>query len=76
MFTAGSDCGAGAAAFVKSMRQQNQLIMGIGHRIKSVSNPDMRVTIIQDFAKAHFRANTVLDFALAVRLHVYPVYVL
>ena len=29
------------------MRRQNQLIMGIGHRIKSLQNPDMRVSIIK-----------------------------
>lgn len=29
------------------MRRKNQLIMGIGHRIKSLQNPDMRVCIIK-----------------------------
>lgn len=48
------------------MRQKNQLIMGIGHRIKSLSNPDMRVTIIKDYALKHFKNNKVLDFAMAV----------
>ena len=31
-------------------RSLGQLIMGIGHRIKSVTNPDKRVTLIRDFA--------------------------
>jgi citrate synthase len=66
MFTKGSDSAVGAAAFVKQMRQENQLIMGIGHRIKSLSNPDMRVNIIKEYAKAHFRDTAVLDFALSV----------
>jgi citrate synthase len=66
MFTKGSDSAVGAAAFVKQMRQENQLIMGIGHRIKSLSNPDMRVSIIKEYAKAHFRDTAVLDFALSV----------
>lgn len=48
------------------MRQQNKLIMGIGHRIKSLSNPDMRVTIIKDYALKHFKNNKVLEFAMAV----------
>ena len=48
------------------MRQQNKLIMGIGHRIKSLSNPDMRVTIIKEYALKHFKNNKVLDFAMAV----------
>ena len=45
---------------------QNELIMGIGHRIKSLSNPDMRVTIIKEYAKKHFKSTAVLDFALSV----------
>lgn len=62
----GADEGADAAEYVKRMRQQNKLIMGIGHRIKSLSNPDMRVTIIKDYALKHFKNTKVLDFALAV----------
>lgn len=66
LFTQGADEGADAAEYVKRMRQQNKLIMGIGHRIKSLSNPDMRVTIIKDYALKHFKNNKVLDFAMAV----------
>lgn len=62
----GADEGADAADYVKRMRQQNKLIMGIGHRIKSLSNPDMRVTIIKEYALKHFKNNKVLDFAMAV----------
>ena len=62
----GADEGANAAEYVKRMRKQNKLIMGIGHRIKSLSNPDMRVTIIKEYALKHFKNNKVLDFALAV----------
>ena len=41
--------------------------MGIGHKIKSVTNPDMRVKIIVEYAKANFEHGTpILDFALAV----------
>lgn len=29
------------------MRAQKKLIMGIGHKVKSVQNPDMRVTILK-----------------------------
>lgn len=43
-----------------------QLIMGIGHRIKSLTNPDKRCEIIKDFAMEHFKDNTILKFALAV----------
>ena len=33
--------------FVNSMRKKGELIMGVGHRVKSINNPDMRVTIIK-----------------------------
>lgn len=29
------------------MRKKGELIMGVGHRVKSINNPDMRVTIIK-----------------------------
>ncbi|KAF9983080.1 hypothetical protein BGZ65_002216, partial [Modicella reniformis] len=52
--------------FVTLMRKQNKLILGIGHKIKSRTNPDLRVEIIKDFAKKHFPATPVLDYALQV----------
>ncbi|KAG0219144.1 citrate synthase [Mortierella sp. NVP41] len=52
--------------FVSSMRKQNKLILGIGHKIKSRTNPDLRVEIIKNYAKTHFPATPVLDYALAV----------
>ncbi|KAI9592425.1 citrate synthase-like protein [Syncephalis fuscata] len=52
--------------FVDTMRRQNRLILGIGHKIKSRTNPDLRVKIICDFARANFPATPILDFALAV----------
>lgn len=66
MFSEASDLGLDASAFVKDMRKKNQLIMGIGHRIKSLSNPDKRVEIIKEYAQKNFSDNTVLEFALAV----------
>lgn len=66
MFTAASDTGVDAEQFVKDMRRSNKLIMGIGHRIKSLTNPDKRVEIIKSYALEHFSDNTVLNFALAV----------
>jgi len=41
-------------------------IPGIGHRIKSVQNPDVRVTIMVDFAKKNFPKTETLDYALSV----------
>lgn len=66
MFTEASDAQVDAEQFVKDMRKQNKLIMGIGHRVKSLANPDKRVEIIKKYALENFAANTVLKFALAV----------
>lgn len=67
MFTkASDDASMDPEKFVKDMRKSNQLIMGIGHRIKSLSNPDKRVEIIKNYALSHFPDNTILKFALAV----------
>lgn len=66
MFTEASDAGKDPEQFVKDMRKSNQLIMGIGHRIKSLSNPDKRVEIIKNYALKNFPDNTILQFALAV----------
>ncbi|KAI9291672.1 ATP-citrate synthase [Neoconidiobolus thromboides FSU 785] len=66
MFAEAYDQGLSAREFVSSMRKQNKLIMGIGHRIKSRNNPDLRVEIVKRFAKEHFPSTPILDFALAV----------
>lgn len=65
-FTAAVDGNMSAADFVSSMRRQNKLIMGIGHRIRSVESPDQRVVIVKTFVKEHFPSCPVLDFALEV----------
>ena len=52
--------------FVDGMKSQGILIQGIGHRIKSIHNPDIRVTIIKEYAKSHFKATPLLDYALEV----------
>lgn len=67
MFSHALDSGLSPGAFVSEMRAANKLIMGIGHRVKSVHNPDKRVTLIVDFAKKHFASTAVLDFGLAVQ---------
>jgi len=51
---------------VKDMKAKNINIQGIGHRIKSVTNPDVRVTIMVDFAKKNFPVTETLDYALSV----------
>ncbi|KAI0219284.1 ATP citrate lyase subunit 1, partial [Massospora cicadina] len=66
MFSKAYDQGLSAREFVSSMRKQNKLIMGIGHKVKSRTNPDLRVEIVKEFAKRHFPTTPILDFALAV----------
>eukprot|EP01035_Chromulina_nebulosa_P017875 gene17875-23491_t len=66
LFRNAVDEGLDAQAFVSSMRKKNQLIMGIGHRIRTIQNPDMRVQLIKEYAKKYFPSTPVLDFALSV----------
>jgi ATP citrate (pro-S)-lyase len=44
------DRGLSAQQFIDEMKAEGKLIPGIGHRVKSVQNPDMRVTLIKQFA--------------------------
>ncbi|MFX1507158.1 MAG: citrate/2-methylcitrate synthase [Promethearchaeota archaeon] len=41
-------------------------IPGIGHRIKSVQNPDVRVKLLKEFVLRNFEKHPYLDFALEV----------
>jgi len=66
MFSEAHDTGTTAKKFVDDMKRGNKLIMGIGHRIKSITNPDQRVVIIKEFAQREFPNTDVLNFALAV----------
>lgn len=66
MFAGGFDSGMSPKHFVDDMKKNNKLIMGIGHRIKSLTNPDQRVEIIKEFAKREFETNDVLNFALGI----------
>lgn len=48
------------------MRKKNQLILGIGHKIKSRTNPDLRVEIVKDFVQANFPNSETFKYALEV----------
>jgi ATP citrate (pro-S)-lyase len=66
VFAEAYDYGLTPQEFVDEMKNRGQLIMGIGHRIKSLHNPDMRVTIIKEYAHTHFPETPLLDYALEV----------
>jgi ATP citrate (pro-S)-lyase len=65
-FSDAFDRGLSPAQFVEEMKKKGENIQGIGHLIKSVNNPDMRVTIMKEYAKKHFKATPLLDYALEV----------
>ncbi|GAB4030922.1 MAG: citrate/2-methylcitrate synthase [Elusimicrobiota bacterium] len=52
--------------FIKEMKARGINIPGIGHRVKSVTNPDMRVTQLKAFCKKNFKKTALLDYALEV----------
>ena len=52
--------------FVYEMKAKNVNIPGIGHRVKSVQNPDMRVKLLEEWAYANLPKHELLDFALEV----------
>lgn len=65
-FALAHDSNTSPEDFVANCKRQHKLIQGIGHRIKSVRNPDMRVTILCDYAEKHFPSTSVLQYARAV----------
>lgn len=66
MFTAAYDKSLLPNEFVNESKKAKKLIMGIGHRIKSINNPDKRVEIIKNYVLANFPACPVLNYALEV----------
>jgi len=65
-FSEAYDTGLIPMEFVNAMRKKGQLIMGIGHRVKSINNPDMRVVILKNYAMEHFPATPLLKYAVDV----------
>merc|ERR1719198_2659814 len=66
MFAEAADKGVAPKQFVNDCKKNNILIMGIGHRIKSKTNPDMRVELVKEYALSNFGECNVLKFALGV----------
>ena len=65
-FTEAFDSGLCANDFVNKAKKEGVLIMGIGHRVKSINNPDKRVSLISEYAKQHFPSTPLLDYAREV----------
>ncbi|MFA7008683.1 MAG: citrate/2-methylcitrate synthase, partial [Elusimicrobiales bacterium] len=65
-FKRACDAGLSPAQFVAEMKAKGLNIPGIGHRVKSISNPDMRVTQLKAFCRKNFRRTALLDYALEV----------
>ncbi|CAJ1403459.1 unnamed protein product [Effrenium voratum] len=66
MFSQALDARLTPAEFVEKCKADKTVIMGIGHRVKSLDNPDARVVLIKEYAKKHFPSTPLLEFALAV----------
>ena len=41
-------------------------VSGIGHKIKSVNNPDHRVQLVKEYVQKNFPSHSLLDYALGV----------
>jgi len=52
--------------FVSDMKKKGENIPGIGHLVKSVTNPDMRVTQLKDYVFKNFPKQDLLKYALEV----------
>ncbi|KAH8076011.1 ATP-citrate synthase [Cristinia sonorae] len=66
MFSGARDTGLTPREFVDNSRKANKLISGIGHKIKSVNNPDLRVELVKEYVRKNFPSHSLLDYALAV----------
>lgn len=66
LFTKYCDEGKLPENLVDAMKVAGRNIPGIGHRVKSVTNPDKRVEILTAYARQHFPVTPYLDYALAV----------
>ena len=66
-FKRARDSGLTPEQFVSQMKAAGINIPGIGHRIKSVKNPDKRVELLISYAKENFERTDLLDYALQVQ---------
>ncbi|MDP6576164.1 MAG: citrate/2-methylcitrate synthase [Candidatus Peribacteraceae bacterium] len=60
--------GLGPQEFVDEMKEKGERIPGIGHKIKSIHNPDSRVAELSNFAEHNFPNMPVTKFAREIEL--------
>ncbi|KOB56773.1 ATP citrate lyase, partial [Operophtera brumata] len=65
-FCAAHDKGQHPQEFVNEKRARGELIMGIGHRVKSINNPDSRVRELKAYVTSRWPAWPVTRYALDV----------
>jgi len=65
-FKRAKETGMTPEQFVSDMKRKGINIPGIGHKVKSVKNPDKRVSLLIDYAKRNFARTELLDYALEV----------
>ncbi|WP_331775524.1 citrate/2-methylcitrate synthase [Sulfurospirillum sp. 1612] len=65
-FKYGYDNNLSPKEFLKYMKKEGIPIPGIGHRIKSVRNPDLRITGLKKFVAENFPSSPILDYALEI----------
>ena len=65
-FKRAKETGMTPEQFVNDMKRKGINIPGIGHKVKSVKNPDKRVSLLVDYAKRNFARTELLDYALEV----------
>lgn len=65
-FKRAKETGMTPEQFVNDMKKKGINIPGIGHKIKSLKNPDKRVQLLISYAKSNFPRTELLDYALQV----------
>ena len=66
IFSAAYDKGLAPQEFVDDMRKKHQLILGIGHKVKSRTNPDLRVQIVKEYVLSKFPNSDIVKYAIEV----------
>lgn len=65
-FKRAKETGLTPEQFVNDMKKKGINIPGIGHKIKSLKNPDKRVQLLINYARRTFPSTELLDYALQV----------